>query len=157
MDENVSRPISALQLVLKLKRRIPAPIFTQSPHASDRSNRHQLGNRTGKKNLKTVPTGSNHTRNCDILVTGSFGAVLFPLMICKDDPGSLVAVSLTSFLTKAHITLKLGSSVGVDASNGKLYSWQDFKVSPFPTVFRGSWYKDSREAVQDASREKRIA
>ena len=32
MDENVSQPISALQIVLKLKPRFPSPICTQSPH-----------------------------------------------------------------------------------------------------------------------------
>ena len=68
------RPISALQVVLNEKTRFPSPICTQSPHASYRSNRHLLGNLTGRKYLKTLTTGSTYTRNRDISVT-------FPLII----------------------------------------------------------------------------
>ena len=75
MDENVSRPIIALQIVLKLKTRLRSPIFNESPHVSDRGNRHHLGNLTGERYLKTVTTTSNFTPNSDVSVTWSFGVV----------------------------------------------------------------------------------
>ena len=79
MDENVSRPISALQNVLKLKTRFPSPICTQSLHALNRSNYRYLGNLIGRTYLKKVTTGSTYTRNRDI-------SVMFPLVIRTKDP-----------------------------------------------------------------------
>ena len=80
MDENVSRPISALQIVLKLKTRFSSSICTQSQRASNRNNRHYLGNLAGSAYLKNVTTESTYTRNRDI-------SVIFPLIIRTKDPG----------------------------------------------------------------------
>ena len=58
-----------------------------------------------------------------------------------------------TFWRKAQIALKLGSSVGFDASKGKLYSWQECGVLPISTGSRGPLYKDPRKAAQNVSKE----
>ena len=86
MDENGSRPISALQIVLKFKKRIPSTICIQSLHASNLSNRHYLGNLTGKTYLKKITTGSEYTRNRDVLVIVEFRGRLVSTADRTKDP-----------------------------------------------------------------------
>lgn len=94
-------------------------MFTQSPHASDCSNRNQLGDLRGNADLKTAAVGSNYSPSCGDSVMWGFGFVGLLLVMCAETKEISRWFPLHTRRRKALISLRLGSSVGTGALCGE--------------------------------------
>lgn len=154
----MSRSISSLQNVPNVTIRLLNTISTQSPHASNRSFHHQLGNLTETKSLKAVTTtGSSHysvnpepQKRATLVMWGWGVASDFHQRCGPNTQGVSSWFRLyLSYVEKVRPPSNLGSSVGLGAPIEK------YIVENFPSaVFRsftgsgGSWREEPPRPVK---------